>query len=194
MILFRKNIDDEEEQIARKYFQVVNYRSEIPPNSLIIPRYSALPFYHELEKDVTNLGSKLINSHNQHQLIANFDYYEVLEKYTFKTYFSLQDIIKLPDTPLVVKGKTNSLKHSWNRRMFAKNKEEAKEIYFEFNYVPLQKDTTYHLVLNCDNYTYTDGAHMAWRKGWPDPVYGKPVSFGSLLSSQYIFSIVSAPL
>lgn len=70
----------------------------------------------------------------------------------------------------------------------------AKEIYFEFDYVPLQKNTTYHLVLNCSGYTYSDANHMAWRKGWPDPVYGKPVPYGSLLSSQYIFALVSAKL
>jgi len=70
----------------------------------------------------------------------------------------------------------------------------AKEIYFEFNYVPLQQNTTYHLVLNCSGYTYSDGAHMAWRKGWPDPVYGKPIGFNKLLSCQYIFGIVSAEL
>lgn len=70
----------------------------------------------------------------------------------------------------------------------------AKEMYFEFNYVPLQKNTTYHLVLNCSGYTYSDANHMAWRKGWPDPVYGKPIGFNRLLDCQYIFSIVSAPL
>lgn len=70
----------------------------------------------------------------------------------------------------------------------------AKEIYFEFPYIPLQKNTTYHLVLNCTGYTYSDSNHMAWRKGWPDPVYGKPIGFNRLLDCQYIFSIVSAPL
>ena len=70
----------------------------------------------------------------------------------------------------------------------------AKEMYFEFDYIPLQKNTTYHLVLNCSGYTYSYTNHMAWRKGWPDPVYGSPISYSDLLSGQYIFSIVSAPL
>ena len=70
----------------------------------------------------------------------------------------------------------------------------AKEIYFEFNYIPLQKDTTYHLVLNCSGYTYSDSNHMAWRKGWPDPIYDAPTVFPDLLKSQYFFAIISGPL
>ncbi len=85
--------------------------------------------------------------------------------------------------------------NSWGKAdLLTTHDSGAKEIYFEFNYVPLQQNTTYHLVLNCSGYTYSDANHMAWRKGWPDPVYGKPIGFTKLLSCQYIFGIVSSEL
>lgn len=129
MILFRKCVDPDEELVAKKYFDVINYRSEIQPNRIIIPRYSSLPFYHELEQDVMNLGSRLINSYRQHQWITNLDYYEILKDYTFRTWFSLEEINHL-DIPMIVKGKINSKKHTWNRTMYAKNRDEARSIYF----------------------------------------------------------------
>lgn len=61
VILFRKNEAVEEEfEVAKRFFPVVEHRSDIPTNSLVICRYSALPFNKELEYDVENLGSKLI--------------------------------------------------------------------------------------------------------------------------------------
>jgi hypothetical protein len=57
-ILFRKGIDlqhEEEFNIARKYFNVVEYRSHCPQAHNIIGRYSLLPFYQELEVDLKSL-------------------------------------------------------------------------------------------------------------------------------------------
>lgn len=132
IILFRKDISSLEEfKIASEYFVVYENRCEIPERSLVIPRYSALPFYNELDIDLRINNSILINSYNQHRWIANFEYYDILEKYTFKTWFSLKD---LPDNKsFVVKGSTNSKKHSWNTKMFAKNKKEAIKIYRELS-------------------------------------------------------------
>ena len=134
VILFRPDRYTEEEMsIACKYFNVYTNRTEIPDDSLVIPRYSALPYYRELEKDIDNIGSKLINSYQQFNYIADFKYYNDIQEYTFKTYFNSED---LPDrTRFVVKGKTNSKKHEWNTRMFANNKFIAREIASE-----LQKD------------------------------------------------------
>jgi hypothetical protein len=136
IILFRDELSVEGElQIAKQYFDVVEYRSEIPSNSLVIGRYSCLPYYNELEKDVTNIGSQLINTYKQHQWIANFEYYEAVKDHTFKTWFSA---VELPDdgTQFVVKGVTNSRKNQWDTLMFASNKRQAIEIMFE-----LQKDS-----------------------------------------------------
>jgi hypothetical protein len=126
-ILSRINIETEEEmEIAAKYFPLSTSRCDIPAGSIIIPRYSALPYYNELEYDVNKLGGKLIQTYKQHQYIANFEYYEDIKEYTFKTW-ELGDI-SLPNIPLVVKGKTNSKKWAWNKLMFAPNKLEAVKI------------------------------------------------------------------
>ena len=47
----------------------------------------------------------------------------------------------------------------------------VKETYFTFNDVPLNGETTYHFVLNGVGYTPTSSSYVAWRRGWPDPVY-----------------------
>jgi len=158
VILFRSDSDTKEElSVAQRYFNVHDTRDSIPSDSLIIPRYSALPYYKELEKDVIILKSQLINSYRQFQWIANFEYYELLQNYTFKTYFRPQD---LPDNKqFVVKGKTNSRKHQWNTQCFAESKKKAIDIYCDLKndsligtqdiifreYVPLK---TFEILLN----------------------------------------------
>ncbi len=128
-LLFRKDLGTLDEfDFCKRHFNVVENRSDILPNSLVIPRYSALPFYKELEYDVRKLGGKLINTHEQFNYIANFEYYHDIEKYTFKTYF---DPCTMPDIPMVVKGRTNSRKHQFNSLFFAKNKRDAIEISCE---------------------------------------------------------------
>ena len=66
VIYFRDSKETEEEfAIASKYFLTVPTRTMIPKDSLVIPRYSALPFYKELQYDTINLGSVLINYTSQ---------------------------------------------------------------------------------------------------------------------------------
>jgi hypothetical protein len=129
-IFFRKNSSNHDEyDVCSKYFDVHEYRSYIIPGSLVIPRYSALPFYKELEEDLKYNNSILINSYKQHKWIADFEYYDVLKYFTFKTWFDLRD---LPENKsFVIKGKTNSRKLYWNDKMFARNIEEAANIYHE---------------------------------------------------------------
>ena len=129
ILYFRTDLELEKEyNIANKYFKVVQQRTELEEGFVVIPRYSALPFYKELEKDVHNMGCRLINDFRSFNWIANFEYYGVLKSKTFKTYFSLNE---LPDIPVIVKGKTNSRKHQWNTHFFANNKKEAIEIFCE---------------------------------------------------------------
>ena len=125
-ILFRKNLDTEEEfKISQKYFDISESRVSLK-DSLVIGRYSVLPYYQELEKDLEILGSKLINSYEQHKYISDFEYYWDIEDLTPKTYFRLEDIPE--NGPFIVKGKTNSRKFAWNRLMFAENRQRAIEI------------------------------------------------------------------
>ena len=127
-ILFRKGFDEEGEfEAAQKYFPVVDHRAACPHDTLIIPRYSALPYYRELEKDVQWNGGALLNSYAQHRWIADFEYYPVLQDFTPESW----DDYTFPQAPegeFVVKGRTNSRKYDWNKLMFAPSKAQALSI------------------------------------------------------------------
>ncbi len=127
VLLFRKNkIFQDEINIAKKYFDVYHHRTDIPANSFVIPRFTMLPYPEELEYDVLNLKSKLINTASQHQYIAQFDYYYDIEKYTPRTWFRFEDIpFSKREQPFVIKGKTNSKKFEWKEKMFCENFNEV---------------------------------------------------------------------
>ncbi len=127
VILFRQNRDNYKEcefEIAQKYFDVVENRAKIPQGSLVIGRYSVLPFYKELEQDIIDNKSKLINNLKQFEWIEKFKYYEQLKDYTFKTWFNA---FELPEdgTQFIVKGVTNSRKSHFDTKMFAPTKRDA---------------------------------------------------------------------
>jgi len=126
-ILFRKSGFEDEFKIASKYFPCIERRTEVLPNNLVIARYSALPFYKELEEDVETLGSKLINSFHQHQYISDLgNWANDLGDLTPKTWHRLEDI---PEKgPFVVKGATNSKKFEWQTKMFAVDKRAAIDV------------------------------------------------------------------
>lgn len=128
VVLFRNNGVEDEYQVCQKYFTTYQQRVDLPKDSLVICRYSALPYYKELENDIKLLGSRMINSHNEHLWIANFDYYYELNEYTPESW-SFDNFYLCKDSgPFVVKGTTNSRKHSWDKCMFANNKARALEV------------------------------------------------------------------
>jgi hypothetical protein len=132
-LLFRSDRSTQDELlVSREHFSLVTDSRVGIQNSLVIGRYSVLPFYAELEKDLKLQGSRLINSHFDHTYIANFDYYYDIEKLTAKTWFDLKDV---PDEafPIVVKGRTNSRKFDWATLMFAKDKRAASLIAHELS-------------------------------------------------------------
>lgn len=119
--------EDNEKKIASQYFPLVNLRT-LCKNQLVIGRYSVLPFYQELENDLKSQNCRLINTFEQHNWVANFDYYEQLKNFTFKSW-SDRDFYLCDDYgPFVVKGRTNSKKHQWNTMMFAETRRRALEI------------------------------------------------------------------
>lgn len=131
-VLFRKDFSEEakaEFDIARKYLPCTDSRVGIK-DSLVIGRYSVLPFYSELDGDLCVQGSSLINSPAQHRFIANFEWYDSLKDITPKTWFDLQSVPK-DGGPYVVKGRTNSRKFEWNKKMFALNYLAAVDIASE---------------------------------------------------------------
>ncbi len=126
-VLVRKSLDVENEaSVISKHFDTTYYRSQIAPNSLVIGRYSCLPFYKELEEELALNNSCLINSFNQHTYIADAkNWIHDIPEYTPKTY---DNWYNLPEGSYIVKGSTNSRKSSWHTHMFAPTKDDVQII------------------------------------------------------------------
>lgn len=71
-----------------------------------------------------------------------------------------------------------------------------KSTYFEFNYLPLKADETYHMVLGISGYTGTTSAHIAWAHSYPRPAYTLNVdmTFPKLSISPFDLEIIGADL
>lgn len=125
-VLFRSDRYSEEEKlICEKYFPVYSTRMKVPKESLVIGRYSVLPYYKELVTDLAEVGSSLINKFHEHRYIANFDWYYDIQHLTPRTYFSASDATwnwNLHKHGMFLKGRTNSAKN-WNW-MYAPTKED----------------------------------------------------------------------
>lgn len=132
IILFRKSLAEENElEIAKKYFIVEESRMNLPFNNLIIPRYSALPYYKELEYDVKALRGSLINSYEQHLFVADIgNWYPELVEFTPRTWFNLAKAFEDSKGPWILKGRTNSRKNLWKTHMYATTQKEATEVFY----------------------------------------------------------------
>ena len=133
IILFRNMGGDtkDEFEVVSGILPTTTSRTLVEPNSLVVGRYSVLPFYRELELDLKAIGSNLVNSYSQHRYVADLRNWEYdLRGLTPKTWFRLEDV---PDNvgSVVLKGETNSRKNKWKTHMFAANKREAVEVYFK---------------------------------------------------------------
>ena len=135
-ILFRESLVDQSEvEAANKFFNVTFQHELIPTGSVVIPRYSALPFYQYLEEGIHALGSRLIQDYRQHRFVADMqNWYHHLENVTPKTWFSLEefgwDNKKLkPDCSFVLKGATNSKKNQWSTHMFAQTVQDVMKVH-----------------------------------------------------------------
>jgi hypothetical protein len=114
-------IDDEEYNALRENFSYTAFRSAIPQNELVIGRYSVLPYYREVESDIKNAGSALINTHSQHRYVADLgNWYLDLEHLTPKSWVFGSHIDH--DGPFVLKGETNSQRFKFKTHMFAATK------------------------------------------------------------------------
>lgn len=135
-ILFRHCRDTLEEfEIARSLLgdnTVVCNRSECRPGSLVVGRYSVLPYYKESFDDLKVRGATLIHTPEQHNSIADLRvWYPYLEHLTFKSYWD-KGYATVPDSEhgWVVKGKTNSRKQLWNTHMFAKDRQSLRDVMY----------------------------------------------------------------
>lgn len=124
VVLFRDTLAEEGElAVCHRHFHTYRSRMEIPRESLVVCRYSALPFYQEMETDIRLLDSRMINTWREHQFIADVMQWGsvggVLEGLTPRSW---SEWGSLPEGAYVLKGRTNSRKHQWATHMFAPNK------------------------------------------------------------------------
>jgi hypothetical protein len=112
---------------ADKYFRIEESRMNCR-NRLVIGRYSVEPFYDELERDLQLVGSRLINSCEEHHWITSFAYYRDLKDYTPETWDDQNIHLCAHQGPFVVKGRISSKKHNWKTLMFAPTKRAALEL------------------------------------------------------------------
>lgn len=136
LVLYRPDYEDlSEYETCQKYLPTYDSRSEIANfmhheytrDFTVIGRYSVLPFYRELEKDVK---SSLINSYKQHRYVADiFEWYPDLRQYTPRTHNLEQFQLSSREGEWIVKGETNSRKNLWNTHCYAKNREDVLSVY-----------------------------------------------------------------
>ena len=131
IVLFRKSTEilaqddiDTEFNSCASFLPTCEFRSSIPNNSLVVGRYSVLPYYQELKDELSSKSCKLVNSYEQHRYIADIrNYYHDVREFTPKTWTEWGN---LPENmSFVVKGVTNSRKHQWNTHMFAKTNKDV---------------------------------------------------------------------
>jgi hypothetical protein len=128
--LFRSGLAEEGEyDIAAQHFRCVPRRSQCHSGDIVVGRYSVLPWYTDLYRDLEEVGATLIQTPLQHQWIANMDWAfdGSLRELTFPTW---SGVFEAPrhEAPFVVKGRTNSKKQNWNELMFAETWEQASQI------------------------------------------------------------------
>lgn len=127
IVWFRYSEDMQEEyEILSKFTNWTRYLPEIPPRSVVIGRYSVLPFYQDVEAELSLIGSRLINSYEQHMYLADIEQWTWdLSAYTPQTWFRWDH---LPQGSYVLKGRTNSRKYQWNRQMFCPTREDIPKV------------------------------------------------------------------
>jgi hypothetical protein len=109
-------------------FHCVDSRMGITHDDLVIGRYSVLPFYKELARDIEYVGARMANSTRQHNYIADLrNWAEDLKELTPKTWYRLEDVSD--NGPFVLKGKTNSRKDRWSTHMYAATYRDAVRVY-----------------------------------------------------------------
>lgn len=83
---------------------------------------------------------------------------------------------------------------TWTKAQILTLDNGVNEVYFEFDDRTLDSGNYYHLVLMGTGSSFSESSHIAWRTGYPDPVYkdGISVSFNNLLKFPYEFSLIGA--
>src|SRR5271165_2729068 len=90
---FNGEYEKERQAAVAAGFTVHQNRAFVTPKSLVIGRYSVLPFYKELEEDLAFAGSRLINSFHEHCFAAQMEnWVSALGDLTPETWYRLEDV------------------------------------------------------------------------------------------------------
>jgi hypothetical protein len=129
MIVWYRNYSDDRDEfeaLQRSSCPYTERLVRIPPNSLVVGRYSVLPYYQDLELELAIDNSRFINSWTQHRYVADIrNWYQDLIGFTPQTWTTWHD---LPEASFVLKGLTNSRKHSWDTMMFAATRADVTRV------------------------------------------------------------------
>lgn len=117
----------QEFEASRRHLQTETSRC-LCRDTVVYGRYSVFPLYEDLEQDLRHFNSRLINTFDQHNWIANFDYYEDLKDFTFESWTENQFPYSKCEGPFVVKGMTDSKKYNWDTMMYAEDRRAAIEV------------------------------------------------------------------
>ncbi|MFA5135287.1 MAG: ATP-grasp domain-containing protein [Patescibacteria group bacterium] len=142
-ILFRHSLAElGEYEIACRHSDVIESRAQVKPGDVVLGRYSVLPYYHELERDVHHLGGTMLTTRQQHEYVADMqNWYRDLRDLTPETWFGLAEFTASQHPgPFVLKGATNSRKNLWRTHMFAQDRDAAREVYFRLMEDPMIAD------------------------------------------------------
>lgn len=156
-ILFRRSLAENGEfETCKKYFGSHLLESRIDCyGSVVIGRYSCLPYYKELEIDLEKNKSKLINSYKQHRWIASHEYYEYVQEFMPPTFTDYDISFANPQWDFIVKGKTNSKKTSW-KTLYAPSRKDALVLAAELKTDPIigPQDILYKKYVELENFGY----------------------------------------
>lgn len=136
-VLYQRSVNSKEgdereiEAIQKAGFNLSFHRnSPTVKDSIVVGRYSVVPFYRELEEDLVLSGSKLIHNFAGHRYIATGDYLSDLGwDITPRTWDRIEDISPYFSGPFFLKGRTSSRKDLlWGRACFAPNRESLGKV------------------------------------------------------------------
>lgn len=154
------DIDSQELDVMRNNFPCYHNRVAIPVGSLVVGRYSVVPFYREVAEDIELSGSQLINSYAQHRYVADLrNWYGDLEGLTPKTWFNTADLPMDHPGSFVLKGATNSKKFMWNTHMFAADRSKIGEVLIRLQTDSLVGSQDIYIRQYIPLHTYTIGFH-----------------------------------
>lgn len=78
---------------------------------------------------------------------------------------------------------------TWTKSQIISESNGAREIYFNFDDIPLHASEHYHLKLMGTSSGFSESSHLAWKSSYPDPVYSGGFAGSASKLPQYPFDL-----